>query len=499
VSGSAEARTQEILMAPFAPALLESMRAIGYSFESAIADILDNSISAGACNIRIEFSPMGDAYVAILDDGCGMDEQGLNEAMRHGSQHPSQERAVSDMGRFGLGLKTASLSQCRQLTVLSKKNGGVHARQWDLDVISDRKDWVLRCPRAEDFQTIPLVNALLEIPSGTVVLWRKLDRLSAGESSAEVALGNKVDQCREHLALVFHRLMGTDDKGLKILLNGAKVEPVDPFLATHQHTQVLPTETVICEGASIVIVPHILPHLSKLKPKHARQAGAGEFGLRKGQGLYIYRNRRLIIWGTWFRMAPQDELTKLARVRVDIPNSLDHLWTLDVKKSAAYPPGVVRAVMKRILGRIADTSRRVYTFRGRRTNIEHEYAWKRLATRDGYSYSINREHPLIDALRRRLGPEEVTHLADVLTLIEQSFPNQALYADMAGDVKVEPPTTGLATVSELVEMARRIVGALGGPKTEEGKTFLSKLEQIEPFSNHKTGLEAVREEIYREP
>lgn len=490
--------TDEIRLTPFAPALLMSMRAIGYSFESAIADILDNSISAEARNIRVDFSPHEDAWVAISDDGWGMDEAGLNEAMRHGSQDPGQLRAATDMGRFGLGLKTASLSQCRQLTVISKKDGVLTARQWDLDLITERKDWILRCPHPRDFDFLPAVQELHERSSGTVVLWRKLDRLLAGERSAETALGDKADRCREHLSLVFHRMLTTDGAGVRITLNGNAVEPADPFLSSHPQTQRLPREVVLCEGASIEVLPFILPHASKLKPKDVRKAGTGEFGFRRGQGLYIYRNKRLIIWGTWFRMASQEELTKLARVRVDIPNSLDHLWTLDVKKSTAYPPDVVRAVMKRILGRISESSRRVYTFRGRRTNNEVEYAWERLATREGYSYSINRKHPLIATLQAKLGSGDSAHFSEVLALLERSFPNQALYADMAGDVKILAPELSAPLVKELADMGRRILQAIGGSDSEAGKQFLSRLDQIEPFSKHKSELEAVRGEILRE-
>lgn len=498
MSHGAAGRADEIVLTPFAPALLESMRAIGYSFESAIADILDNSIAAGAKNILIDFNPVGDPYVAIYDDGLGMVAQGLNEAMRHGSQHPSQTRAETDMGRFGLGLKTASLSQCRQLTVISKRDGQVNLRQWDLDLIAERKDWILRCPPRDEVDGIPAVQKLLGSPSGTVVLWRNLDRLAAGKSSTEAALEEKADQCREHLALVFHRLLGTEEKGLRIYLNGLWVEPVDPFLTAHKHTQILPEEVVPCDGIPILVIPYILPHASKLKPKHAKQAGAAETGFRKGQGLYIYRNRRLIIWGTWFRMAPQEELTKLARVLVDIPNSLDHLWTLDIKKSTAHPPDVVRAVMKRILGKITERSRRVYTFRGRQTNTDIEYAWARLATRDGHAYAINREHPLIEGLCSKLGPKEAAHLGDVLTLIEQSFPSQALYADMAGDVKIEPPKTDLQTLQVVIQMGRRMLDACGGPETTDGKNLMSRLGKIEPFSDHRSELEAIKREVLRD-
>jgi len=485
----------EIVLTPFAPALLESMRAIGYSFESAVADILDNSISAGAQNILIDFSPLGDPYVAIFDDGRGMDEPELNEAMRHGCTHPSQQRAEHDLGRFGLGLKTASLSQCRQLTVMSRSCDRIHLRQWDLDLIDERKDWILRCPRLDEFPDIDLVRRLHESPNGTLVLWRKLDRLTAGKSSTESALGEKADLCRDHLSLVFHRLVGTTGEGLRILLNGNPIKPEDPFFTKHKHTRTLPREAFECNGERIEVVPYILPHPSKLKRRSQQEGSA----LKRGQGLYIYRNRRLIVWGTWFRMTPQEELTKLARVQVDIPNSLDHLWTLDIKKSSAYPPDIVRSVVKRVIGRITDTSRRTFTWRGRRTDSEIEYAWVRLETRDGYSYTINRDHPTIKSLNNRLRPDESVHLNDLLDLLEHNFPAQALYADMAANHLPTAAKTAQGDTEHLLSQARRTLTGLGGATSEMGSFFIENLERFEPFSNFSSSVSFLKQELRNEP
>ncbi len=134
---------KEIHLPPLAPTLIESLRAIGYLFETAIADLIDNSISAGSGKIEIQFRPFDNPYVAVIDDGCGMTSDELVQAMRHGCQHPVYERDWKDLGRFGLGMKTASLSQCRRLTVASIKNGDLSAGCWDIDIIDARKDWIL--------------------------------------------------------------------------------------------------------------------------------------------------------------------------------------------------------------------------------------------------------------------------------------------------------------------------------------------------------------------
>ena len=129
-----------VSLPPHAPTLIESTRAIGYTLESAIADIIDNSISASASCVDIFFFPVGDAYIAILDDGYGISSEKLDTAMRYGSQNPNEERAVNDLGRFGLGLKTASLSQCRTLTVITKHGKHIEARRWDIDYFSQTGD-----------------------------------------------------------------------------------------------------------------------------------------------------------------------------------------------------------------------------------------------------------------------------------------------------------------------------------------------------------------------
>jgi len=393
---------EEIPLPPFAPVLLESMRAIGYSFQSALADIIDNSISAGAKIVDIRFSPYGEPYVAIIDDGHGIRPQDFVAAMRHGSADPRAQRARSDLGRFGLGLKTASLSQCRRLTVVTRVNNTLTAKRWDLDVIGQREDWILLGLTQEAIRLLPHIGELEQSGTGTMILWQSFDRLSAGELSIESALGQRMDAARDHLALVFHRFLSPEKPypPVRIVLNGNPVAALDPFLSSHRSTQALPEEQILIEGESVKIAPFILPHISKLSIADLAIAG-GEEGLRRNQGFYVYRNRRLITWGSWFRLIRQEEITKLARVRVDIPNTLDHLWTIDVRKSNAYPPQPVRDRLKTVVSRIAEGSRRVYTFRGRKaTNDDVLHAWERLVTRGGVEYVINREHPL--KLLRRL-------------------------------------------------------------------------------------------------
>jgi hypothetical protein len=471
----------ELQLPPLAPVLLESMRAIGYSFESALADIIDNSISARAKSVQIRFLPYGEPYLTILDDGDGMTGESLVCAMRHGSRDPRLERQKSDLGRFGLGLKTASLSQCRTLTVVSKRNGAVSARRWDLDLIAQRQDWILTGVAQGELEALPQYENLLEQKHGTLVVWQEFDRLAAGESSIEAALGERVDRARDHLSLVFHRFISPGTAR-------------DPFLTNNPGTQAQPEETFLIEGHRVLVAPFILPHMSRLSADDLRLAG-GEEGLRRNQGFYVYRNRRLISWGSWFRLIRQEEMTKLARVRVDIPNALDHLWTLDVKKSAAYPPEAVRNNLKVTVDRICDGSRRVYTFRGRRANTDGViHLWDRRAVRGGLFYSINREHPLLAAIESVMPEADLPLLQKFLQNLERAFPFDALYADMASERRPATYEAGPKQTEFLFDLALQLLNAVG-IDSPAASSLLKNLGLVEPFSRYPEKIESLKEKL----
>jgi hypothetical protein len=480
---NSEPSGDEICLPPSAVDLLESMRAIGYSFESSLADIIDNSISASASSIDITFSPFETPFVAIADNGRGMTSSELTLAMRHGSCDPNLTRNAGDLGRFGLGLKTASLSQCRVLTCISYKDGQLSGRRWDLDHVARRQDWMLLKLSQAEMRLLPMVSELLLKSSGTVVIWQVFDRLAAGELSIERALGSNVDIAREHLNLVFHRFLSghLGIPSVAISINQNALTPIDPFLSSLKATQILPAQDFKIYGETVSVLPYILPHMSKLKAQELQLAG-GEEGLRRNQGFYVYRNGRLISWGSWFRLVKQEELTKLARVRVDITNRLDHLWKLDIKKSAAHPPEALRDGLRQIINRITDGSRKVYTYRGRRSVGDKIIrAWVRTQVREGNSYQINRDHPLLVALSLDIPPNQSELLERLLFLLESTLPFDSIYADMASDIHPSFPENGQNDNSDLLELARKILHSLG-PETEAGRQFLLGLPSIEPFA-----------------
>lgn len=485
---------REIEHPPHAASLLESMRSIGYSIDSALADLIDNSISAKAKHINIEFRPFDDPYIAVIDDGDGMTREILQSAMRHGSTNPLQERHIDDMGRYGLGLKTSSLSQCRRMTVVSLRDGALSAYCWDLDIVVSRGSWVMLELDEEDISRIPHLDGLKSHGKGTIVLWQNLDRLTAGESSIDKALGQQMDHARDHLSLVFHRFISPDPgcSRVNIKINEWLLPPIDPFLSHHKATQHLDEDSFNVEGRKVVVKPFILPHANKLLPSEMKLAGGAD-GLRSQQGFYIYRSRRLIIWGTWFRLGRKDELSKLARVRVDIPNSLDHLWTLDIKKSAAHPPEVVRFNLRRTVERIREVSGRTIKFRGRSADRgELIPGWCEILDRGGVRFDINRDHPSVKAFSKRLAKPDATAFDSVLAVIESSFPGDALYSRMASDVR--SAFNGEEVSARLREMATGLLEGLDASSSLR-KTLLSTLHLIEPFNLHPVVTKSIVKEM----
>lgn len=454
-------RVNTLEVIPDPVSLIESMRSVGYSVEAAIADIVDNSLSAGSRTVRIQYDASNQPYVAILDDGRGMAAEELTNAMRHGSSNPADQRGANDLGRFGLGLKTASLSQSRQLTVVSKKDGLITARRWDLDVVRDSGKWLVVIPDSLQLDDLPMFKLLVSQQSGTLVVWQDLDRLVADARDPQNEITTRMEPLFEHLALVFHRF--TQNEGghpaVNITVNGLPLPPRDPFLGSNPYRQVLEGQTINHARGRVEVSPFILPPISKLEIDEIELAGGRE-GLRGTQGFYVYRGRRLVIWGTWFRLVPKQEFYKLTRVRVDIPNSFDELWALDIKKSAAYPPDVIRNRLKQLIPHFAEKSKRTIQYPGRRSIAAVAVPlWNRFEPKHGtFMYQVNVDHPLIGQLSEKLGVGEQRHLQMMLEYLGASIPYESIYADMCADQRRGSDD---ASIEELVEMTQSLLEVTG--------------------------------------
>ena len=418
---------------PSAASLSESMRDLGYSLATAIADIVDNSITARATEIDIYCDLTRDnPTLVIIDNGDGMSADQLILAMKHGSVNPKEERGPMDLGRFGLGLKTSSFSQCRHMSVVSSQNSRRVGAEWDLDLVEEEDDWIISILDENEIDQLPYAEQLPE--TGTAVIWRKLDRLfedQFGPRRDEI-VNEKLDLVEKHLALVFHRFLTGEIKNRKkiaITVNGHPVEPFDPFCRKNKSTRVLPEDIVRVDGKEIRIQPYILPHHSRLSSaEYDYYQDRSNF--LSNQGAYIYRNGRLMAWGDWFRLVPKGEATKLARICIDFPNSLDEQWTIDIKKSKARPPHEVRQRIKQIIARITEGSTQIHRGRGKKLFEESKApVWERYADRGCVRYDLNGEHPLLSALEQSLTEDQKCRFDTYIKSVVSSLPVEMIYSD----------------------------------------------------------------------
>lgn len=463
---------EEIISPPAASALMESTRSIGYSFETALADLIDNSISAHSTTIWIKSLPSDDPYVTILDDGDGLTLDQLEQAMRYGT-NPNSVRSLDDLGRFGLGMKMASLSQCRRLTVASKISGsGIAICRWDLDRVIETNQWTLQVLSDDDVDDLPQITEIKNLSKGTLVVWEELDKLRERSTSVKETMVETISVAKKHLALTFHRYMEDRNCPFSIIFNNDKLVPLDPFLSSNPLTKKEPGDTILINGSEIRIQPFVLPPESKLTPADIEKLGGLD---RRMQGFWIYRNKRLIIPGTWFRMGRSRELSKLARVRVDIPNTLDSIWDIDVKKSSAFVPAQFRFMFSSIIDRLSASSERKYTYRGRKvTDKNIDYVWNCISFNGSYSYKINLDHPLVKQCLKTIGEEQSDVLYSLIRIIEDSVPFDDIHNQIMA-ARLKRPIFDDDEKNKLINLGIRLI---------EGGADPNRFGSIEPFMNH---------------
>ena len=261
-------------------------------------------------------------------------------------------------------------------------------------------------------------------------------------------------------------------------MNGHEVEPKDPFLIKKSN-QLMAEESIIIRGQQVKVTPYILPHVSNLTREELDALG-GKEGLRKSQGFYVYRNKRLICWETWFRLMRQGDLSKLARVQVDIPNSLDDLRTLDIKKSTAIPPDEVKKNLAIIIDKISAGSKRTWTYRGKKeTKDDVVHLWTPMKIRGSKYYTINRDHPLVESIIEEF-PESRKKLDTLLEQIGLMLPLNSLYVDLTNDEKLVNESE--ITANEAIENAKLLLANYSS--VEEKRLMLSGLKNVDMFLEH---------------
>jgi hypothetical protein len=489
-------------LVPNPSALIESMRNMGYRPATALADLIDNSITAEASEVKIEVSPADGrrpGWVRVEDDGKGMTAGELLKAMRWGGGGPLKPRAGKDLGRFGLGLKTASFSLGKRLTVVSRRNGAVNALRWDLAVVERKGKWLpLEGVDGADRQY--LIETFLDSPrrnrSGTVVLITEVDKLRVDAHTPALEDSNRTALIRaitSHLGLVFHRFL---EKGkLRIAYGDSMLAPWNLLGRTGdgeepswmKHREELGRDR-------IPVRTFILPHHRELTAEEHQMLG-GPRGWNAHQGFLIYRSERLIVPGGWLGFTKPEEHCKLARVVIDLPNNVDEQWGLNVIKSRVSPPAILLGDIERIAKAARSDAKKRYRFHAEREAPEAGSAdeavspsafWKQVQGRDNVRFLVNRGHPLVESLVQSM--TDPTRAEAFLHAFERLLPVAAILQQPAKSTHGLSAEPGEPELRQLLGSLKLVIAALekiGHSAGDATKIALSS----QPFCQFTTALQ----------
>ncbi|MEY9938566.1 ATP-binding protein [Streptacidiphilus sp. MAP5-3] len=477
-------------LAPPEPAgLIATLSSLGYSLPAAVADLVDNSISAEATGIDVEFTWSGsETWIAVSDDGTGMSPAKLVTAMTVAARGPQTERSAGDLGRFGVGLKSASFSQARQLVVTSSVSGAWHTRCWDLDLVESTGQWRLLSQVDDETEAI-LTRLRASRQKGTVVLWRRLNGYS-GTSERDSRLQKQfyaeARRVEEHLAMVFARyLTGVGRRQLR--LSGTAVKAWDPFLTHHPSVLRLPPERHPVNGGEVKIEAFVLPSAQRLTASEHEHAG-GPSGWLDQQGFYVYRRDRLILAGDWLglRGMRKEEKYNLARIAIDVPAEADVEWSVDVRKSSMVPPVALRPILERLARATRERAADVLRHRGLVAARTHGdplvYTWVVSRSDGRLTCRINRSHPLVQSVLKAGGTDPARARA-LLRLLEETVPVATLRVMHETDTEDDPePFGGPAgeADADVTEVAQQIFESLvaGGRSPTAAR---DRLRTLSPF------------------
>ncbi|MDA1136298.1 MAG: ATP-binding protein [Proteobacteria bacterium] len=500
-------KSKFIELPPLPSASISGLREIGYTVNTAIADILDNSITAKAKNIWIKFVwKENDSYISILDDGVGMNYEVLEAAMRPGSKNPNDVRDPSDLGRFSLGLKTASWSQANKLYVWSKdKNSNINSLGWDIDEVEKQDKWIVQ----KDLENSKELASLESLESGTLIEWHILklvyDHITVGQDHISKAeFFETINDLEKYLGMIFHRFIEGKAKynqfegKLKIEINGNVIEPWDPFFASDKVvTSVTPEEKIEFKDSKILVRGHVLPHRDNLDDDEFNDA-AGREGWLKQQGFFVYRSDRIIVPGDWLGLGrggkkwQDEEQYRLARLSIDIPNALDKDWSLDLKKEVTIPPKLLKEKLTRMAEEVRAQARNSFVQRGKygprpkREYYDNVRLWKRSEVGGKISYKLNLKHPLIENFIEKIGPMN-DDFKLVIRLVEQCIPIDQIWIDKNDENNLEFIFEELK--DDLIPMIKRLYEVF--IKSKNNEEAINLIKEIEPFNRNPDLVERV--------
>lgn len=417
---------------PNAKMLLASLRSVGYTEETAIADIVDNSIAAGATRIELYFD-WDTKNIIIADNGEGMSKSILLDSMKIGSSDPDKVRDEKDLGRFGMGMKTAAFSIAKQLLVISKQNDICSNATWDLDYVDTNDKWEVLIKNDDEVEE--QINSVVDKVNfekwnnGTLIVLSNLDRLIDFNNldKSKKKFYKTIKKIKNHLAMIFHRFI--EDKDVVFYINGNHLDAWNPFVRENPSTMELSAEELFDGKSDVYIEPFILPHKNKFSDEDAYKKAGGQKDWLNHQGFYVYRNRRLIVYGTWFGKLKKEPAYNLARIKLDMSSDSDFEWGIDIKKSKATLPVAIEESVTDIAYRAVQKSVAVYNSRGvynrknSQNNTSLKYVWEQRKNSLGnYMFYLNKKHPMLLQILQDLEGEQQKRLKTYLSLIENYSP-----------------------------------------------------------------------------
>jgi hypothetical protein len=301
-----------------------------------------------------------------------------------------------------------------------------------------------------------------------------------------------IDTVESHFAMVFHRLLQGPRAKLKLLLNGRAVAPWDPFMMGHPAKPwTSPPTNHPTDCGTVTVQAHVLPHRDKLTPGEFDD-NAGPAGWTAQQGFYVYRNERLLVAGGWLglgnsRAWNREEAHRLARIRLDIPNTADADWKIDVRKSTARPPVSLRPWLTLLAENTRERARRVFAYRGTpapaKGNIPIEQAWRVERVKAGMRYRIEETHPSVAAVMESAGTLAPL-IKSMLRVIEETVPVQRIWLDTAENK--ETPRTGFEGEpnAAVIEVARVLFDDLVERKGLSVEEARKSMLRTEPFQKY---------------
>ncbi|NVK73885.1 MAG: ATP-binding protein [Oceanospirillaceae bacterium] len=476
--------TDEIIPDP--ESLLESIRSVGYSLKEAISDLIDNSISANATSIRVIINLEGDGEFHLIDNGDGMDHQKLVSSFRLGSTNPKTTRDENDLGRFGMGMKTASLSQCRSVTVTSKQNNFVVSRTLDLDEVSKQKKWVI----GEKEVHSGIVKQLDDLEHGTIISWEKIDHTYVSKEEND----NLLLDVRNYISLCFHRFMEKTNNKISFYLNDVLIKPISPVVEGSQIFSEIALDDIDSKMRAFTI---------PIRKDNNSFSIFNSFelfnGLENQQGIYIYRSDRLLCFGGWLGIVKPNNSYKLCRVIIDFKNdySSDSKWSIDIKKTKAEIPYEYRQEIKRFVQKAQKDSsikigkyNRVEMGSSIRNLYENAELWIiKKNTKYGYwEYSLNMENPIFKGLLEKVKKKELKVLLDIISrnipiadIIDNNDEEPANHDTLYAEIDLQDI---LVNEKKQSQQLLQIFLQSGETKSEA----IEKILSVEPFVRHKQEL-----------